>query len=136
MHDIFPPSFRVIEIPPVPIKPPLWFTDNGFADLVERLLVTAALLDMHVGCLMWLGANAESVGPESIKHVYRQQCLEDAEAITDLSVAMSNFACKVLEREKEMQQDRNIVNATAVLTDAVGWIEQLRELLGPADTQD
>lgn len=129
-------NYQMIEAPPIPIPPPAWFQDEGFSDLVERLLVVAALIDIHVGCLIWLGSNANIVGSPERQKIYREQVYEDAESLTDLSVALSQFAAKILDREELLRDDVLLGHAVDVLDSAVNWIVQLKAILAPGQPHD
>lgn len=127
-------SPKIVEVPSIPIGTPPWFGDTGLEDMVERLLVTVAMLDIHTGCVLWLSRNAPKKLSQEQKSLFVQQCLTDASALAHLASEACEVAGTLINREEAFQNNSNIQMGVDLVGTAADWVGNVRELLTGMDS--
>ena len=119
------PKINEFNVPPMPIKIPEWFEDEGVYDLIAGLLACCAFLDVHAAYLRWFLHFLPDMTNHEIGQSVGNQHLHLLADIVAASGSLGDTAERYLQENPHLMEFTKIRSAGERLLEAVEFLEQV-----------
>lgn len=120
---------RVRILERIPVLAPKWFLDLGFEDCMERMIVGAAFLNCHIGCLRWIQFNGHKLAKPGLEDTFNETMAERIIEMAEISMSLTDFVQNIIDSGPKRDWSLNIDSASSVLQESAEWLERLQAVL-------